>query len=172
VRSFRAVAFNKASNCSPVPHGLRNDFSKKSGVRQAAFLIFPDNSAFVALVLVIEPIRNEFRNRNGSAHVPRASSGVAPELSSTMLAGIAATEKFVGRGFRRDAENHTPEAHAPRNPRLHPLSISEFGSDLDAQVGFHPIPADFLENYPEAMKSQNKSCQLTRGNSPAPYQNG
>jgi aminodeoxyfutalosine synthase len=41
----------------------------------------------------------------GSARVPRAGSGVAPESTSD----ANPTDKF-----RRDAENHTPEARAPR----------------------------------------------------------
>src|ERR1039458_1939500 len=69
----------------------------------------------------------------GSARVPRASSGVAPELSSHTLPGISRREKFVGRCFRRDAENHTPEACAPQNTPLCPFSISEFG--LKAEIG-------------------------------------
>ena len=63
----------------------------------------------------------------GSARVPRASSGVAPELPSHTLAGISRREKFAGRCFRRDAENHTPEACAPRDIPLRPFSTSEFG---------------------------------------------
>ena len=64
----------------------------------------------------------------GSARVPRASSGVAPELASPHLPGIMGGEKLVEPGFRRDAENHTPEARAPRNPRVRPMSVSQFGS--------------------------------------------
>src|ERR1017187_8131105 len=72
-------------------------------------------------------VKSEFRNGKGSARVPRASSGVAPELSSPTLPGISRKEKFAGRCFRRDAENYTPEACAPRNTPLRPLLISEFG---------------------------------------------
>jgi hypothetical protein len=43
----------------------------------------------------------------GSARVPRAESGVAPDSLKTQ------TEKIVGQSFRRDAENRTPEACAP-----------------------------------------------------------
>ena len=64
----------------------------------------------------------------GSARVPRASSGVAPELASPHLPGIMGGEKLVEPGFRRDAENHTPEARAPRNPKVRPMSVSQFGS--------------------------------------------
>src|ERR1017187_4206327 len=67
----------------------------------------------------------------GSARVPRASSGVAPELSSHTLPGISGREKFAGRCFRRDAENHTPEACAPRDTPLRPFSTSEFGFNLN-----------------------------------------
>src|ERR1017187_8477806 len=63
----------------------------------------------------------------GSARVPRASSGVAPELPSHTLAGISRSEKFTGRCFRHDAENLTPEACAPRNTPWRPFSTSEFG---------------------------------------------
>ena len=51
----------------------------------------------------------------GSARLPRASAGVAPELSSHHLPAIGGGKKLAGRSFRRDAENHTPEACAPRN---------------------------------------------------------
>ena len=53
----------------------------------------------------------------GSARVPRASSGVAPELWSPTISGISGGKKFAGRDFRRDAENHPPEAYAPQQPR-------------------------------------------------------
>jgi hypothetical protein len=69
----------------------------------------------------------EFRNETGSARVPRASSGVAPELSPPILSEISSGEKFVERGFRRDAENHTPEAYAPPKPPTPLLPIPEFG---------------------------------------------
>ena len=63
----------------------------------------------------------------GSARVPRASSGVAPALSSLTIFEILSEEKFVDRRFRRDAENHTPEACAPRNATSPRYSIPEFG---------------------------------------------
>ena len=50
----------------------------------------------------------------GSACLWRASSGVAPELSSHTIFELPRAWNFVRRGFRRDAENHTPEARAPR----------------------------------------------------------
>src|ERR1017187_7251373 len=68
----------------------------------------------------------------GSARVRRPSSGVAPELSSHTLPGISGREWFAGPCFRRDAENHTPEACAPRNTPLRPFSTSEFGLILPA----------------------------------------
>ena len=70
----------------------------------------------------IEP---EPRNRNGSARVPRARSGVAPELRRSNQ-NSGEVEKFVGRNFRRDAENHTPEACATKNLPARLVSISEF----------------------------------------------
>src|ERR1017187_4475008 len=51
----------------------------------------------------------------GSARVPRASSGVAPELSSSIISGISTAKNFAGRGFWRDAKNHTRDACAPRH---------------------------------------------------------
>jgi hypothetical protein len=53
----------------------------------------------------------------GSTRVPRVSSGVAPELSSHQLNVFTIEEKLVERSFRRDAENHTPEACATIKPR-------------------------------------------------------
>ncbi len=64
----------------------------------------------------------------GSARVSRASSGVAPELSSphsnlsTAGRKFVAEKKFVARSFRRDAENDTPEACAPRIETRRPNS--------------------------------------------------
>ncbi len=46
----------------------------------------------------------------GSARVPRAESGVAPDSRFTDL---LPSEKLEGRGFRRDAENGTRDACAP-----------------------------------------------------------
>jgi hypothetical protein len=63
----------------------------------------------------------------GSARVARASSGVAPELLSHTTSGLLGATKFVGRCFRRDAENHTPEACAPQNAPSLPSPTSEFG---------------------------------------------
>ena len=68
----------------------------------------------------------ELRNRNGSARVPRARSGVAPELRRSNQ-NLGEVEKFVGRNFRRDAENHTPEACATKNLPARLVSISELG---------------------------------------------
>src|ERR1035437_4597152 len=67
----------------------------------------------------------------GSARVPRASSGVAPELLSHTLPGISGAKKFARRIFRRDAEKHVPEARAPQNAPPNPPSISEFGLKLE-----------------------------------------
>ena len=73
----------------------------------------------------------------GSARVPRASSGVAPELSSPISLGFSGGEKFAGQGFRRDAENHTPEAWAPRNTSCRPFSISDFGFNEFPNASFN-----------------------------------
>ena len=54
----------------------------------------------------------------GSARVPRAGSGVAPEPPSSIIPEISTGENFVGRSFRRNAENHTRDACAPQPPRL------------------------------------------------------
>ena len=56
----------------------------------------------------------------GSARVPRASSGGAPEhstITAYSLSGIGRGDKVGGRSFRRGAANHTPEAYPPRMPR-------------------------------------------------------
>jgi len=37
---FGAVAFTETSDCCPVPHGVRIEFSKIDGRRQEAFEIF------------------------------------------------------------------------------------------------------------------------------------
>src|SRR5208282_4410414 len=49
---------------------------------------------------------------NGGTRVPRVASGVAPDDS---LKPILLAETAEERNFRRDAENHTPEACATRN---------------------------------------------------------
>ena len=49
----------------------------------------------------------------GSARVPRVSSGVTPELTTAIVSKLSDGEQLAERGFRRDAENHTPEAYAP-----------------------------------------------------------
>jgi hypothetical protein len=70
----------------------------------------------------------------GSARLRRASSGVVPELSPHHLPSICGGKKFAGRSFRRDAENHTPEACAPRDFGLRSISNAEFGlSGRDAR---------------------------------------
>jgi hypothetical protein len=63
----------------------------------------------------------------GSTCVARVSSGVAPELSAHHQPAICRAETLVERSFRRDAENHTPEAYAPRDSQLRPFSIPKFG---------------------------------------------
>ena len=66
----------------------------------------------------------------GRARVSRASSGVAPELSSHTLSGVAGRKKWAGQSFRRDAENHPSEAYAPGPEGRHPVATSEFGISL------------------------------------------
>jgi hypothetical protein len=61
----------------------------------------------------------------GRARVSRADSGVPPGLSLHHLLGTDGIRKFAGRGFRRDAENHTPEACAP--PELGSAANFDFG---------------------------------------------
>jgi hypothetical protein len=53
----------------------------------------------------------------GSARVPQAGLGVAPELWPPTISGIPGGKKFAGRGFRRAAENHAPGADAPQRPQ-------------------------------------------------------
>jgi hypothetical protein len=70
-----------------------------------------------------------------SARLRRASSGVAPEPSSHHLSAICGGKRFVGQGFRRDAENHTPEACDPRMAKLRPVPISEFVFSPNSEAG-------------------------------------
>jgi prepilin-type N-terminal cleavage/methylation domain-containing protein len=72
----------------------------------------------------------------GSACVPRASLGVAPELSSRTISELAGAKYFVGRSFRRDAENDTPEAYAPGCSRGHEFPLSAFRFPLFPQRAF------------------------------------
>src|ERR1035437_1838520 len=67
----------------------------------------------------------------GSARVPRAKSGVAPDSFKTQT---DSEEKSDERSFRRDAENSTPEARSPQpigarlsTFDLRPLSLALFG---------------------------------------------
>jgi phosphoribosylformylglycinamidine synthase II len=48
---------------------------------------------------------------NGSARVPRAESGVAPDSSKNQTSPVRDLDE---QRIRRDAENHTPEARAPQ----------------------------------------------------------
>jgi hypothetical protein len=66
--------------------------------------------------------------------VPSRGIGLGFESYPT-IPGISGAKKFAGRGFRRDAENHPPEACAPRNAPARPSSISEFG--LNSDCGGH-----------------------------------
>ena len=64
----------------------------------------------------------------GSARVPRASSGVAPEpLADKFL-------NLVERNFRRDAENHRPEACAPHeSAHKHVTGEAIYTDDIGAR---------------------------------------
>jgi hypothetical protein len=90
-------------------------------------------------------------------------------------------EKLVEPGFRRDAENHTPEARAPRNPRVRPMSVSQFGSKCRGlvvlllalllgatcarAVDFHVATAQDLQNALTlaAANGANNNIYLTNG---------
>src|ERR1035437_1305068 len=72
----------------------------------------------------------------GSARVSRARSGVAPELWPPAIPGISGAKKFAGRGFRRDAEKHTPEAVcSPERPNA---SVFDFGIRIEDLEGWQP----------------------------------
>ena len=62
------------------------------------------------ITTVAQKVLGTLEIEKGSARVPRAESGVAPDSSKTQTSA----EKLVEQGFRRDAENHTPEACAPQ----------------------------------------------------------
>ena len=85
----------------------------------------------------------------GSARLRRASSGVVPELSPHHLPSICGGKKFAGRSFRRDAENHTPEACAPRDFGLCSVSTLEIGKKLE--TGATPV----LRRLPARRKTGN-----------------
>jgi exosortase len=74
----------------------------------------------------------------GSARVPRAKSGVAPDSFKTQT---DSEEKSDERSFRRDAENSTPEARSPQpigarlsTFDLRPLSLALFGWILLTEI--------------------------------------
>jgi F1F0 ATPase subunit 2 len=69
---------------------------------------------FIIARFTVMRLTANFETKMGSARVPRASSGVAPELLPPAMSEISRAENFVERCFRRDAENHTPEARAPQ----------------------------------------------------------
>src|ERR1039458_1430000 len=64
---------------------------------------------------VLQTLLGQFNpdSEMGSARVPRVSSGVTPELTTAIVSKLSDGEQLAERGFRRDAENHTPEAYAP-----------------------------------------------------------
>src|ERR1039458_2744889 len=64
---------------------------------------------------VLQTLLGQFNpdSEMGSARVPRVSSGVTPELTTATVSKLSDGEQLAERGFRRDAENHTPEAYAP-----------------------------------------------------------
>jgi hypothetical protein len=67
------------------------------------------------------------RNRNGWRTRPACRFGrLAQTFVSHALSDFGA-RKFVGRDFRRAAENRTPAACAPRAAAPHPTSTSEVG---------------------------------------------
>ena len=89
----------------------------------------------------------------GSARVPRASSGVAPELLSIHSAGQQGGEKLVEQSFRRDAENHTPEACATLAALLAPERRDElkkwlWGRQVIDLLEMLPSPMPVLEFVP------------------------
>jgi F1F0 ATPase subunit 2 len=69
---------------------------------------------FIVARFIVMRLTSNLETKMGSARVPRASSGVAPELLPPEVSKISRAENFVERCFRRDAENHTPEARAPQ----------------------------------------------------------
>ncbi len=69
---------------------------------------------FIVARFIVMRLTSNFEKKIGSARVSRASSGVAPELLPPAMSKISRAENFVERCFRRDAENHTPEARAPQ----------------------------------------------------------
>jgi hypothetical protein len=84
---------------------------------------------------LLSRLNPNFELEMGSARVPRASSGVAPEQLSHMLWGFPGGTKFGAWLFRRDAEKHTPEAYAPQNWTGRPPPPSEFG--VNEALGHH-----------------------------------
>jgi len=82
---------------------------------------------FIVARFLVTRLTSNFETRMGSARVPRASSGVAPELLSPAIPGLSSAEKSEGLCFRRGAENHTPEACAPQPLEHHGSSAMEAG---------------------------------------------
>ena len=67
---------------------------------------------------------------------PRTGLGGTPRPSSHTIFKTCPGKKFVGRCFRRDAENNTPEAGAPyKSPPSIAEPTSEFGPN-----GARPVP--------------------------------
>jgi hypothetical protein len=106
------------------------------GKRRQAFATIPSSCSACRPDILrwsqIAPIGSE--KENGSARVTRASSGVAPGLLTHLLPGFYGGKKFVEQRFRRDAENHTPEAYAPLTLPSRPLPISQFGFNTSGRL--------------------------------------
>src|ERR1035441_754921 len=62
------------------------------------------------ITTVAQKVLGTLKIEKGSARVPRAESGVAPDSSKTQIP----PEKLDEQSFRRDTENRTPEAWAPQ----------------------------------------------------------
>jgi lysyl-tRNA synthetase class 2 len=62
------------------------------------------------ITTVAQKVLGTLKIEKGSARVPRAESGVAPDSSKTQIP----PEKLDEQSFRRDTENRTPEACAPQ----------------------------------------------------------
>ena len=82
---------------------------------------------FVVARFIVTRLTSNLETRMGSARVPRASSGVAPEFLSPAIPGLSSAEKSEGLCFRRRAENHTPEACAPQPLEHHGSPAMEAG---------------------------------------------
>ena len=72
-------------------------------------------------------VQIELRNRNGERARPACRFGrLAQTIVTHLSSPFPRARMFVGRGFRRAAENHTPAAYAPRAVTPDTTSTSEF----------------------------------------------